>query len=77
MAYAQIEPFGPLQDDLRAGRVCATLATGSLKKEGGGSFMPGDFFESLSVPEAERVIENTDPEAHSRLIMAAVFGKTD
>jgi len=77
MAYAQIEPFGPLHDDLRAGRICATIASGSLKKEDGSGFMPGDFFSSLGPAPDELVIENIDPEAQSKLIMASIFGKTD
>ena len=45
MAYAAIEPFGPLREDLRAGEIAAAAAnfTGRVKNP----LKPEDFFGSL------------------------------
>lgn len=41
MAYSTLEPFGPLREDYRSGRICATIANvGGVKK----TMSPDDFF---------------------------------
>lgn len=52
MAYAELEPFGPLREDARAGVIAATavnIATAGAKERR--HFGPGDFFDSLREPE--------------------------
>jgi hypothetical protein len=84
MALAAIEGLGPERMDVGFGQVCATIANVNLKREKGAKpFGPADFIPSLAEPddeEAEIVDEAVllpDPEAHSRLILAAIFGRTD
>lgn len=59
--------------------VCATM--GNIHREQDREpYTPVDFMPYLEKepePEPEPEFVPFDPEAHSRLIMAAVFGKTD
>jgi len=84
MAFAALEGLGPEREDFRAGQICATFANlhRDPKKD---PFMPSDFMPHLNGDEEETDVEAEsddgavllpDPEAHSRLIMAAVFGIT-
>ena len=50
MAYARLEPFGPLQDDMRAGVTASTFANANRGKKSR-VFKPDDFMASL---KAER-----------------------
>ena len=47
MAYARLEPFGPLQEDFRAGQIAAMVASPYLPKEKRVS--AADFFPSLKL----------------------------
>lgn len=55
MAYAQLEPFGPLREDFRAGQVAASSGNaGRLVARSNGArfsddpFEAGDFFDSIA-----------------------------
>ena len=49
MAYAQLEPFGPVQDDFRAGHLTA-LTFNANRKKNAKALGPEDFFPSLKAP---------------------------
>jgi Protein of unknown function (DUF4035) len=60
MAYARLEPFGPLREDHRAGTLAALLANINRdRKAQPDAFRPGDFFATL-LPDGER--DGPDPE---------------
>lgn len=84
MAYASLESLPEARADFRAGQICAVM--GNLhRKEGSEPLTPADFIpppefnEDWAGAAADGVdtILLPDPEAQSRLIMAAVFGLTD
>lgn len=50
LAYYGVEPFGPVQEDYRAG-VLASLAYNPWRKEGAEALGPEDFFPSLKQEE--------------------------
>ncbi len=51
-AYYSIEPFGPAQEDYRAG-ICAAVTHNSVPREKGAKpAQPQDFFHSLQKPKA-------------------------
>lgn len=55
MAYFNIEPFGPVQEDYRAG-VLSAIAFNSVPRERGQTpAKPEDFFPSLKPPPKEQV----------------------
>lgn len=77
--YAQIEPFGSHFDDLRFGAVAAaTYNVARDPEKRSAPFLPLDFmpWNALSNTATEpppRLI--ADPEAHSRMLDAVLFGK--
>lgn len=79
MAYSNLEPWGPLHDDFRAGQVCATLANVNRDpKSKSDPWRARDFFPALNrfaqLAEAkEQPIHLDDPEAMSALIMESIF----
>ena len=66
MAYARLEPWGELRDDLRIGQVCATLANINRTKRSGRVFKPEDFMGYLA-----REVRRDDPHRVSRELRAA------
>jgi hypothetical protein len=50
MAYFELEPFGPIQEDLRAGMECSLLYNSNRGKDSPAK-APEDFFPSLAPPE--------------------------
>jgi hypothetical protein len=80
-AYYDLEPFGDMRGDLRAGIVASTIANvmGDPKKP----MSPSDFMPLLkdkpgSAQQGERlVLSDADPQVQSRLVMANVFGVTE
>lgn len=65
-----VEPFGPMQDDLRAGVVASFMAAA-----GGGKVMPADLFPSLAGPRAEvKAQAATDWKRVARSIARATGG---
>lgn len=63
MAYAQLEPFGGLQDDLRAGAIASTIANVNRDSDKTPRpFEPGDFFPSLTDAGAAEAPEQTPKE---------------
>ena len=82
MAFSTLEGLPESRADFRAGQICATLAN-LQRKEDSPSLKPSDFMPDLSAAddghedEEEEAQLLDDPEAHSRLIMAAIFGITD
>ena len=50
MAFAALEPFGPLRDDLRAGTAASAAANAW-----GGRTRPEHFFDTLRPPRPDRV----------------------
>lgn len=82
MAFAGLEGIGDERADFRAGQICATLAN-IHRKEDVAPFEAADFMPALHTSAPADGGEGTDesgalllpdPEAHSRLIMQAVFG---
>ena len=78
IAFERLEPFGPLHDELLAGRICATLVN-LQQREGSDPVTPGDFFPALGSAVqgyADRLPRPplTD-EQRSALIDKAMFGR--
>jgi hypothetical protein len=74
LAYVQLEPFGPLREDFRAGAAMALLANlhRAPKTE---AYQPDDFFSSLADPTPEE--PNPDrllAVAQKATVMAGVAG---
>lgn len=75
-----MEPWGSIRDDLRAGVMASAIANwaGKSLKEGADPVQPRDFFATLG-PNQEKSANDDgavlleDPEAQSKLIMAALF----
>lgn len=53
MAYSRVEPWGPRQEELRAG-VIGSLLLGGARKADRSVFMPSDLFPSLAPPKPPR-----------------------
>jgi hypothetical protein len=79
-AFYDVEPFGDLQADLRAGQVAATVANyaGKMRKEHSDPARPGDFLPAL-MPFEQRgevgPVLLADPKAQADLIRAKLFRK--
>jgi hypothetical protein len=80
LAYSELEPWGPLQADFRAGQICATLANVNRDPRARAeAWAARDFFPSLdramsSIPRASAAVLLDDPQAQSDLIKQAIFG---
>ncbi|WP_305242098.1 DUF4035 domain-containing protein [Sulfuriferula sp.] len=72
-AFDAAAPIGDVRSDVQAGLICATLANVNRGKDTE-PFNPIDFMPYAERPPAPEPIL-LDPEAQSRLIMSAVFGK--
>lgn len=70
-AYAALEPFGPLREDLRAGTTAALMATAWGRKR----YEPMDFFRELD-PTGGKPIEVDDPRERAQVIASQIFGLT-
>lgn len=80
LAFSNIEPWGPLQEDFRAGQICATLA--NLKRDP--QRMPQPWTARDFMPALARVLSGRekhdeavlldDPQAQADLIKQMVFG---
>lgn len=79
MAYEQIEPFGPLVEDWRAGQVCATVANVQRRQETP-AFKADDFMpalrEALTPRRAAAVGKDLSADQHAALLDATLFGFT-
>ena len=78
MAFERLEPFGALADEYRLGQVAATLANVHRGKDTE-AFSAADFMPALrramdgyAPPPAPIEL---DPEAHSALLDATLFGR--
>ena len=49
-----VEPFGPIREDLRAGRIAATIANAVPRQHGSKLFEAEDFFPELRAEEPAR-----------------------
>lgn len=80
LAYSELEPWGPLQADFRAGQICATLANVHRDpKARSAAWAARDFFPSLdramsNIPRASNAVLLDDPHAQANLIKQAIFG---
>lgn len=75
MVYDSVEPIGDMRADLRSGIVASAVANNGMReyKE---AVKPSDFMlfrDVWDVPKQPAILD-TDPEAQSALIMAAMFG---
>lgn len=70
MAYAQIEPFGPLREDLRAGVVATAAVAPHVKR----APTPTDFFPELDPNHGEPILLD-DPQEQAKLVARTLFGK--
>lgn len=81
MAFEQLEPFGALAEDFRAGQIAATVANANRDPEKRSDpFMPSDFMPALAAAHeraAEGPILKSDPEAQSALLDRMLFGKVN
>jgi hypothetical protein len=55
-AYFELEPFGPVQEDLRAGYVAMLTHNANCKP--GKEKRPSDFFPSLRIPERKQTAQD-------------------
>jgi hypothetical protein len=83
MEFDQIEPIGDRRSDIRAGLICATFANVTSGVRGGSTdWSPADFmlfgksntYQPAEAESASDAILEQDPEVHSALIKAAIFG---
>lgn len=80
VAYSELEPWGPLQADFRAGQICATLANVNRDPRARSEpWAARDFFPALEramsgIERATAAVLLDDPQAQSELIKQAVFG---
>lgn len=78
IAYANLEPFGALADDFRAGQLCATLANVHRDPKArahawtAADFMPALARESAALRPEPLLL--ADPRAQAELIKRSVFG---
>jgi hypothetical protein len=74
-AYWNIQPWGAMIDDLRAARMCATIANFSMavdwKKRGKKPFQPSDFLPEYKAPEKKTAKQQI---AHAKMITLAHGG---
>lgn len=55
-AFHSIEPFGPMREDLRAGRIAATIANSApFRTRGAELFDATDFFPELGAQDSEGI----------------------
>lgn len=79
-AYSNLEPWGALQDDFRAGQICATLANINRDpKTQREAWAARDFFPSLArvldgLARPSQALLLDDADAQTALIKRAVFG---
>lgn len=58
MAYAELEPFGPLRDDQRAATAaCAVVNSIPFRGEGARVLRPADLFASLARPSKQQTVD--------------------
>lgn len=79
IAFEQLEPFGGMADDWRAGQIAATVANVQRDpKTRPDAFEPADFMpalvDALNIDRAPTLLD--DPEAQSALIDRVLFGRT-
>lgn len=81
MAFAQLEPFGALAEDFRAGQICATLANVHRdSKTRPDPWTAADFMPALDAALAGTRLPPVllaDPVAQSDLIRQQVFRKLE
>ena len=53
VAYARLEPWGPLREDWRSGMLAATVANAMAGRRGGTPWGPADFVATLRRPGAD------------------------
>jgi len=78
MAFEQLEPFGGLAADFRAGQIAAVIAnTNRDPARQREAFMPSDFMPALAAARerAAPPIEMANPDAQSALLDRVMFGK--
>ena len=76
-AMYAVEPFGPIREDLRAGRIAATIANTVPRERGSKPFYADDFFPELSAGEAppkSDAIQSRDEQLRNIRIWAIVSG---
>lgn len=66
IAYHQIEPFGEVRADLRAGIVASTVANyaGRMRTKEAGAAQPSEFMPFLKHDEPEQTVQEPDPIAY-------------
>jgi hypothetical protein len=79
IAYYNLEPWGPQQEDFRAGQICASIANyaGKARNEKSGLASAAEFFPSLlEKPEdLGKPVLVADAKAQSDLIREKLFKK--
>ena len=78
MAYTNLEPWGPLADDFRAGQICATVANVNRDaKTMPQAWTADDFMPALAAARAQahQPVLELDPEKQSALLDRVLFGK--
>jgi hypothetical protein len=75
MAFERLEPFGGLQEDFRAGQICALTANVNRDPKKHGPFNAGHFMPALerALASSSEPILLDDPEEQSKLLMT-LFG---
>lgn len=78
MAYAQVEPFGPMRDDNRAGVVAATIANLFGRRKGESAVQPIEFFPDLKGPtKADQQEERNTRIAGTIAVLASMAPKKE
>ena len=82
-AYYDLEPFGEIRDDFRAGQICSTLAnySGKTRNEDAPPAHPSEFLPALAEfykpkePDGPRLLN--DPVEQANLIRKVLFNKDE
>lgn len=79
LAYSQLEPFGSLREDRRAGEIASIIANVNRDPKKSEPFYPYHFFRELNPKHQEAVtgpVLLDDPKKQADLIRSQVFGLT-
>jgi hypothetical protein len=73
-AFYVIEPFGPLREDLRAGRVTAMIANTIPRKRGSEPFSAEDFFPELEGGGVRKQLQTKEEQIAALKMWAIALG---
>jgi hypothetical protein len=73
-AFYVIEPFGPIREDLRAGRMTAMIANTIPRERGSEPFQAEDFFPELEDRGGPKKLQSKEEQIQNLKMWAMVVG---